>query len=68
MTSYKESEMHLYQPPNCPGCGNRVGQAWIDVTTNIGFAADGERRYMPGLWQCNTVGCQYGPPRIEVFS
>lgn len=67
MTSYKESEMHLYQPSNCPGCGKRVEQSWVDVTTRGGFAVDGERSYMPGLWQCNTVGCKFGPPKLEAI-
>lgn len=62
MEIYKESEMHLYQPPDCPGCGKRVEQAWIDVTTARGF--DGERRLTPGLKACNTQGCQYGPPAV----
>ena len=68
MSTYLESEKHLYTPPDCAGCGKRVEQEWLDVTTSWGLAADRERSYMPGLWQCNTVGCQYGPPRVEVFS
>lgn len=66
MMIYKDSERGRYEPPACPGCGARVEQAWIDVTTSWGFAADGERSATPGRWQCNTQGCQYGPP-VVVF-
>ena len=61
MKIYSEAELWRYEPPACPGCGARVDQAWINVATN-----DRPDAWTPGHWACNTVGCQYGPPVIEV--
>lgn len=55
---YTQQEREQHEPQACPSCGHRVRQGWVDATVR----SDPTPMSVLGRWECETPGCQYGPP------